>query len=118
MGMLAGLRVSNFVLPNCTLPEISSTVSRPLVTNHLSSGDSLGSLTSMRLLSKYCTSRSPVPSVASAYCSTPDARGAGPHVHDREAARDTTGRSLRIHTRSNDESANGMEVGRAGDAAL
>src|SRR5436190_23542304 len=115
--MLAGLRVSNLVLPSCILPDISSTVSRPLVTNHLSLGDNFGLFISMRLLSKYCTRRVPDPSGASAYGSIPDARGAGPQVHDRDAAREATGRSLRIHTLSNAESANGMEAGRLEAAA-
>src|SRR5437867_7514040 len=109
--MSAGLRVSNVELPTCIRPEISSTVSRPLVTNHLSSGESLGLLISMRLLSKYWTSRVPEPSGASAYASTPEARGAGPQVHDRATARDATGWSLRSQTVSNAESAKGMEAG-------
>src|SRR5437870_5117368 len=116
--MSAGLRVSNVELPACIRPEISSTVSRPLVTNHLSSGESLGLLISMRLLSKYCTSLAPDPSGASAYGSMPEARGAGPHVHERTTAREATGRSLRIQTVSNAESVKGIESGRGAVACV
>src|SRR3954463_4877978 len=117
MGIEAGWRVSNLVLPVCMRPDISSTVSSPLVTNHLSLDASLGLLISMRLLSKYCTRRVPDASGASAYGSSPDASGAGPQVHVREAACDATGWSLRNQTFSKAESANGSELVWAAGAA-
>src|SRR6266516_272086 len=110
MVMLAGVRVSNLESPTCIWPEISSTVSRPLVTNHLLSGEDLGLLISIRLLSKYCTRRIPEPSCASAYGSRPAISGAGPQVHVRATALEATGWSLRIQTRSNAESAKGSEA--------
>src|SRR5881227_3202455 len=97
--MLAEKRLTTALLPICICPLISSIVSSPLVTNHWVLGLALGSLISMRLLSKYCTRRVPVPLGASTYCSCAAAPGAGPQNHVRLTCPDATSESVRSHRR-------------------
>src|SRR5438270_7886250 len=98
--MLAGARCVQLLSPVCILPEINSTVSRPLVTYQGELGSAEGLLISMRLLSKYCTRR--LPPCPCAYCSMrPAVLGAGPQNQVRLTLPEATGPSVRRHVVSN-----------------
>src|SRR5215216_3325187 len=95
---LAGPRCSYRLKPFCWRPVINSIGSRPLVTYQVAFGSAVGSLISMRLLSKYCTVR--LPSTPSANCSRSTSLiGSGPHVHERPVRCRAIGRSCRFQTR-------------------
>src|SRR5438105_15918499 len=88
--------------PTWTEPEIRSTVSRPFVTKNGLFGLALGLLSSMRLLSKYCTRCRPLPSGDSLYASSrPGVLGPGPQNHVRLTLPYFNSRSVRFQTRSN-----------------
>src|SRR5689334_10966605 len=96
---------------------MSSTVSRPLVTNHCALGSASGLLTSMRPLSQYWTSRLPDPSGASAYASSPATPGAGPQIHERLTLWAATALSVRVQSKSKLESAK-LKLGAAAGALM
>src|SRR5436190_453410 len=108
MGPLALRKVhmaSGTLWPVCIRHEMSSTVSRPLVTYQGELGSAEGLFISMRLLSKYCTSR--LPPAPSLYSSLrPPLLGAGPQNQVRFTWPEATRSSVRRQVDSNAGMAN------------